>query len=121
VRFLMASVAHSPKTDSAQETSIMAKVTQEWLSLKAKEVCEPFEDGFQWTDLFAVLPEVSKVAEMVSDLTDEEKKDTAIELINYIIDEWDTPWVPDSIVDPILKKATPYLVDLAIEKVKKKE
>mgnify|MGYP003653375767 CR=1 FL=1 len=99
----------------------MERITGEWIKEKSEEIYAEFADGFEWTDLFKVLPKVIEVAMTVEGLSDEEKKGAAVAIVEYIIDETDTPWVPDSIVDPILKKAAPYLIDLSLDALKKKE
>ena len=99
----------------------MSKINAEWIAKKAEECYSLLDDGFQWTDLFAMLPKVIEVAKTAGDLEEAEQKEVACQLICHIIDETDTPWVPDSIVDPILKQACPYLIDLAYDRFSKEE
>lgn len=91
----------------------MAEITVAEIKKHAEEVVKLFEDGFQWTDLFQIVPMVMEIVEKVEGASGEEKKATALEIINYVIDATDMPG-PDSILDPILKKAAPYVIELVI-------
>lgn len=96
----------------------MAEITNEWVKEQAAEVMTLFEDGFQWSDVFKAIPKAMEITERVGGLTGAEKKEAAVKLINHVIDETDTPWVPDAIVDPILKKAAPFVIELLVDATK---
>ena len=91
----------------------MAQITVEEIKGYAEKVIADFKDGFQWTDIFKVIPMVMEIVEKIGGASGEEKKATALAIINYVIDETDLPG-PDSIFDPILKKAAPFVVELII-------
>lgn len=94
----------------------MSKINAEWIKARADECSECLKDGFQWTDLFTMMPKVIEVVKNLQEMSEDERKGAAVEILNYIIDETDTPWVPDSVVDPVIKTAVPYIVDYAYSK-----
>jgi hypothetical protein len=92
----------------------MAQITVEEIKSYADKVVAEFADGFTWTDLFTIVPMVMEIVEKVEGASGEEKKATAVEIINYVIDVADFPG-PDVILDPILKKAAPFVIELIIK------
>ncbi len=80
----------------------------------AKEIAAPFEDGFQVEDIAVVVKHATKFAQ-IPGLPNQEKKDLAVALICHVIDITDTPWLPDPLTDPLLKKFVPNLIDLLVE------
>jgi hypothetical protein len=92
----------------------MAQITVEEIKKYSDKVVAEFADGFSWTDLFTVIPMVMEIVEKVEGASGEEKKQTALAIINYVIDETDLPG-PDGIIDPILKKAAPFVIELIIK------
>lgn len=93
----------------------MAQITVEQIKKYAAEITATFADGFQWADMFKVVPMVMEIVERIEGASGEEKKATALEIINYVIDTTDLPWLPDNLVDPLLKKAAPLLIELVID------
>jgi hypothetical protein len=91
----------------------MAEITLEEIKKHADEVSNLFADGFQISDVFQVVPLVMEIVERVQGLSGEEKKQTALAIINHVIDTTDAPG-PDAIIDPILKRLAPYVVELVI-------
>lgn len=92
----------------------MAAFTIEQAKAAAEEIKKVFADGFQWTDLFKVVPMAMEIVEQVQGMSGEEKKATAVQIINHVIDTTDMPG-PDTILDPILKKAAPFVIELVID------
>jgi hypothetical protein len=93
----------------------MAEWTTEQLEVMASGVLELFDDGFQFSDIPAVVGKAMEIAETAGSMTGPEKKELAIMLIGYVIDKTDTPWLPDPLVDPLVKKLVPSLVELVID------
>jgi hypothetical protein len=91
----------------------VAEYTIEQAKAAAEQVKSVFADGFQWTDLFKVVPMVMEIVEQVGGMSGPEKKATALKIIEHVIDTTDMPG-PDSIFDPILKKAAPFLIEMVI-------
>jgi len=87
--------------------------TKEEIENHAKDVLALFEDGFQLSDLISLVPKVMSVAASVEGLAGADKKRLAILLGEYVIDETDTPWVPDAVTDPIMKKMLPTVIQFA--------
>ncbi len=71
-------------------------------------------DGFQLADLAAIVGEACEIAETLEDLDGSSKRAVAIRLIERVIDETDTPWLPDALVDPLLKVLVPSFVDVIV-------
>jgi len=88
----------------------MAKFTVAQVEEHAKKIMVKFEDGWQWSDLFEIIPEIMEIVGAVSDMSNEEKHESAVAVADYVIDNTDTPWLPDSLTDPILKKAVRYMI-----------
>jgi len=93
----------------------MAGVTNEWLMESGKEIIALFDDGFQYSDIWNSVSKAMAIVEQLDDLSGEEKKETVISIINNVIDEVDIPWVPDSMVDPILKKLVPGAIEYLLK------
>ena len=100
----------------------MGKFTAAQIEEHASKVMEKFADGFQWSDLIETVPAVMEIVGAVKEMTNEEKHESAVGILDYVIDETDIPWVPDSLIDPILKKGVrkliPVLFDAAEGKFK---
>lgn len=95
----------------------MAQFTAEQIAEIAGEAVKEFDDGFQITDLFVILPSFMKIVNQVGSLTGEEKKATVLALIDYVLDNTDLPG-PDFMLDPLLKKVAPYAIEMAIKYAK---
>lgn len=93
----------------------MADVTVEKIEAKAKEVRALFADGFQLGDIAAVIRHAVEFADEFGALTGPEKRALAIQLCEKVIDQTDTPWLPDTLVDPLMKRFVPNLVDLVVD------
>jgi len=55
--------------------------------------------------LVALLPVVKDIVDHVDHMSDDEKKSTAANLVDYVLDNTDTPWLVDRISDPLMSKA----------------
>jgi len=91
----------------------MAEWTRDQIKELSKEAFAVFDDGFQVTDLFELVPILMKVVRDVTGTTGPEKKALAIMLGEYVIDETDTPWLPDPVMDPIFKRMLPGAIQMA--------
>jgi len=93
----------------------MAEWTTDQLEEMAQGVLKLFDDGFQFTDIPTLIKRAMEIAETVGDMTSEEKKAAAVMLVEYVIDKTDTPWLPDPLTDPLMKKFVPGLIELVID------
>lgn len=93
----------------------MTEITAEWLKKKTKEVTAVLDDGFQYTDLFKMIPVAMEIVEGVRGISGEEKLATFVSLMTKVIEETDTPWVPDALVDPIMVSLLEPLAEMAIK------
>ena len=98
----------------------MGKFTAAQIKEHADKIMEAFDDGFQWSDVFSLVPNAMEIVQAVGDMTGEEKEESALAIIDYVIDETDTPWLPDTLTDPILKKGARYLIPTLIDAAKGK-
>jgi len=97
----------------------MAEVTEQHIADAVLHIKEAFADGFQLEDISTVLKEVTVFAEAFT-LPGDEKKALALRVANRVIDETDTPWLPDALTDPLMKKLLPNLIDLIVDAAKGK-
>jgi len=88
-----------------------------WLKAKIKEVKDIFADGFQFGDLLKAANLARDVSKELKELKDKDHRQVAVEIINGVIDATDTPWLPDSMTDPIFKMVAPWAVDKAFDAV----
>lgn len=91
----------------------MAEITADEIKRYAEQVIAEFADGFQFSDIFKVIPLIMEIVERIGGLTSEEKKQTVIKIVDYILDETDGPG-PDVIIDPLLKRVVPYVIELVV-------
>ena len=77
----------------------------------AQSVLDAFKDGFQWKDLAAVSQFAIQFSERHGDLTAHEKGAIAKQIVDFVIDQTDTPYLIDSISDPIFKQIIHPLID----------
>lgn len=93
----------------------MSELTHEWMESEADRLIEIFADGFQYSDLFQLILMALRAVDRSSEATMDEKKQTAVQIVNIVIDKTDMPWIPDSMVDPILKEIVPHAIDALIQ------
>ena len=96
----------------------MAEFTIEQVKKHAESVLALFDDGWQWTDLFEIVPKVMEIVEAVEGMNGGEKQAAAEQILDYVIDETDIPWLPDSLIDPILKKGVRYMLPVICKAAK---
>lgn len=90
-------------------------ITPEYIQKKAEGALRLLEDGFQFSDLMAMVPMVMEIARDAQEAeTGAERFELAVALGNYIIDKTDV-WGFDFIADPICKKILPHAVQLAFD------
>lgn len=77
----------------------------------ARDVLEAFKDGFQWQDLADVSEFALQFAAKYDDLTADDKAGIAKEIVHFVIDETDTPYLIDSMSDPIFKQIIDPIID----------
>jgi hypothetical protein len=72
---------------------------------------QTYGDGFQWSDLTVYLKESTSFVLGFKNLSTDEMKSSLGDIINTLIDITDTPFLPDTLVDPVLKAFTTPLVE----------
>lgn len=96
----------------------MGKFTAAQIKEHADEILKAFEDGFQWSDVFALVPHTMEIVQAVGGMTGPEKEESALAIIDYVIDNTDTPWIPDNLTDPLLKKGARFMIPMLIKAAK---
>lgn len=91
----------------------MAEWTEKQVLEGVATVKAALADGFQWEDVKTIIEVVTQFSELTK-LTGPEKRALAIAVANKVIDETDTPWLPDPLVDPLMKRLLPSLIDLVV-------
>lgn len=89
----------------------MASITSGWVVEQGKKIVALFDDGFQIKDVLQTVSLSMEAVGRLSDLDGPQKKEAAVNLVNYVIDEVDLPFIPDALVDPILKRVVPDAID----------
>ena len=82
-----------------------ADIKAEWLEKQWEDAKGLFADKFQWSDLTAALKIGMESLKLFQGATGEEKNEMAVAFLCKIIDETDTPYLPDWISDPVMKAA----------------
>ena len=72
---------------------------------------ESFEDGFEWADLSTVAKSSIRFVNQYPNLFLEEKEEIAKTIIDAVIDETDTPYLPDTFSDAIFKSLVHPIID----------
>lgn len=88
----------------------MSEITEERIADKVAELKAAFADGLQASDVGVVLRAVLEFVH-VAELPRAEKKTLATRVLERVIDETDTPWLPDSFTDPLMKGILPGVLD----------
>lgn len=71
-----------------------------------------FQDGFQIGDLVSIFEKANTYLEEHYTLSVQQKRNALVKVICIIIDETDTPYVPDFVFDPLFKLLVPPVVAL---------
>jgi len=95
----------------------MAEFHEDRLEEAVKSLKEAFSDGFQFEDVATVVREATVFAGAFK-IPSEEKRALALRLINRVVDETDIPWLPDTLIDPLIKRFAPKLIDLVVDAAK---
>ena len=88
------------------------KPTEEEYKKAAISIKEIFEDGFQWRDIASLMKLSLEYADNFFTMDGLDKKETVLNIIDFVIDETDTPYLPDCITDPIFKALANSFVNI---------
>ncbi len=77
----------------------------------ANELKASFGDGFQWSDLGVALKSSIEFVSGYHNLTKDEKRQSTVDIVNFIIDATDMPMLPDMFLDPIFKALLKPMVE----------
>lgn len=78
----------------------------------AKSIVQSLDQGFNLHAVYELFFRSYEFVKTKQGLSLEDQRQTLITLIDYIIDITDTPYLPDTLTDPIFKALTPSLLDL---------
>ena len=86
----------------------------EFIDRKVEEIKKLYSDGFQWADLITTLRIAMEAVEVLGNLKGDQKHDLAMAVVTKVVEETDTPYLPDGLTDPILiALASPIMENLA--------
>jgi hypothetical protein len=88
--------------------------TKEELRQYAVQLQDNFTDGFQVEDVVKLVMQCRQYLSSFSGLTLEVKRACIIEIIDDFIDITDSPYLPDSLFDPLFKMVVPSFVDFVL-------
>ncbi len=89
--------------------------SREDLKRFAYRVQEVFKDGFQWSDITQIIGLSIDFMQEYTGLNDAQKKAYVVQILNDVIDITDTPYLPDSIFDPLFKHVVPSFVEYMMQ------
>ena len=107
----------SETQQEAQPNASESKKVSFMLDVESKAIIETMVDsleGFNMDKLTSLLPSLIKHVENYKNLRGKEKKSLVIKMLNHIIDITDCPG-DDAVLDPIMKRMVPGMIDLLIE------
>ncbi|NVB39146.1 hypothetical protein G6O69_14980 [Pseudenhygromyxa sp. WMMC2535] len=98
----------------------MAQLSEAEIKAQAEKIMAQFDDGWQWTDLFVIVPTVMELVEDATQMNGAEKQAAVEGVCDYVIDNTDIPWLPDNLIDPILKEGVRKLIPVIVDATKGK-
>jgi hypothetical protein len=99
----------------------MPEFTAEEIEKEAGEILLAIGPKLELNDLVVVAPKIMELVETVSDMTNTDKHKTALNLLTYVLDHTDTPWLPDAVSDPLFLKLADMVLIPLIAKASKGE
>ena len=91
----------------------MSEYTQAQIEEEAGKILLEIGPKLELSDLVVIAPKVMELVEAVSEMTNTDRHKTALNLLEYVLDNTDTPWLPDGVSDPLfLKLADKVLIPL---------
>lgn len=91
--------------------------TQDTFKRFAQELQNTYADGFQWSDLGSYIQSSMNFVCSFAVLTSAQKQTAVVDIINMVIDTVDFPYVPDDLIDPILKTLVPPMVSMVFARL----
>ena len=79
-----------------------------------KEIIDVIEDRLEWSDVPVIMDMSAKMLGHFSKLSIDMKRQSLIDVLNYVIDHTDTPWLPDRMTDPFFKAMVPPFAHIFI-------
>ena len=99
------------------EPKTTKKAVSFMLDVESKAIIETMVDsleGFNMDNLVTLVPKLIQHVENYKNLNGKSKKGLVIKMLNHIIDITDCPG-DDAILDPIMKRLVPGMIDLLVE------
>lgn len=113
-------VSFSDVTSADENVDTTSPITKSESKSFAEKLTYVFSNGFEWSDLSRI---VALSIDYVSDFAEMDtvmKRQAIIDIMDYVIDMTDTPYLPDGFTDPIFKQLVPPFVDLILQMQTKK-
>jgi len=99
----------------------MTEFTAEQIEKEAGDILLEIGPKLELADLAIVAPKVMELVDAVSDMTNVDKHKTAMNLLKYVLENTDTPWMPDAASDPLFLKLADVLLIPLIARASKGE
>ena len=114
--------AGNDESNAGNETQVSEPKTTKkavsfMLDVESKAIIETMVDsleGFNMDNLVTLVPKLIQHVENYKNLNGKSKKGLVIKMLNHIIDITDCPG-DDAILDPIMKRLVPGMIDLLVE------
>lgn len=99
----------------------MTAFNAEQINEYAQKVVDGVGPTLELEDLRVVVPTIMEIVEQTKAMTKEEKHESALNMLRYVLGNTDTPWLPDGVTDPLfLKLADMVLIPVIAEAAKGK-
>lgn len=108
IQQIVATREATPLTQAVREAADLNAA----LLKKAQDFKNIFADGFQWSDLGALVGQIYDFTTSYQNLSREQIQSCVLITLNHLIDVTDTPYLPDNFTDPILKTVLPPFISL---------
>lgn len=97
-----------------RDISSVALPSDEQIKGYAEQLKGVFHDQFQPKDITAMIALCDQFTNQFPGLTLTEKRQCIILIVDDFIDMTDTPYLPDSLIDPLIKKIVPSFVNFLV-------
>ncbi|MDX1643438.1 MAG: hypothetical protein R3244_03665 [Thermoanaerobaculia bacterium] len=99
----------------------MTAFTDEMVEQYASKMIEKIGPTLELQDLQVVVPAAMEIVDIVSGMDNEDRHQTVLNMLKYVLDNTDTPWRPDAASDPLFLNIADVLLIPLIAKASKGE
>ncbi len=81
----------------------------------AEQIVKAYQGGFDWADLGPVVQIAIDFINSYTKMSHAEKKESILNILHYVVDIVETPYLPENISEPIFNMIVPPFVDLTMQ------